>query len=138
MTPADLVPLCTVDLTLERPHVIGDGPAGSRMVAGITGMELRGLRLTASLAGPEAADWLTIANGVASIDVRATVRTADGALVFVQYQGRSDVAGGLGSAPIYTAVRFETSDERYRWLNPLQVVGKGELGELRYEWYELR
>jgi hypothetical protein len=38
--------------------------------------------------------------------------------------------------------RFETSDERYLWLNRIQAIGKGTLYEdglsLDYEWYEAR
>jgi len=42
---------------------------------------------------------------------------------------------------IYVAPRFETSDERYAWLNRVQAIGKGIVNEdllLDYEWYEVR
>lgn len=54
-------------------------------------------------------------DGTGTVDVRVLVETADGALVFVQYQGRVDLSAGMG-APIYIAPRFETSDPRYAWL----------------------
>jgi len=43
-------------------------------------------------------------------------------------------------APIYTAPRFDTGDERYARLNKIQAVAKGRLDgtTLRYEVYELR
>lgn len=72
------------------------------------------------------------------VDVLTMTLTGDGALVFVQYRGPSDVTGGVGAAPIYVAPRFETSDERYQWLNHIQAVAKGLLSELRYDWFELR
>ncbi len=133
----ELVPLCGVDLEIARPHEIGDGPRGARRVAPVTGMTLTGERLRGSLVGP-AADWLTTVDGVASIDVRATIETHDGALVYIEYTGRSDASEGLGAAPIYVAVRFETGDARYRWLNTVQAVGKGSLAERHYDWFEVR
>lgn len=132
-----LVHLCTVDLELAPVTSIGDGPAGRRLVAGIDAMRLHGSRLNASLEGRTAADWLTLAAGVATIDVRATVRTDDGALVYLQYHGRSDASNGFGTAPVFVAVTFETSDPRYQWLNHTQATGKGVVSERRYEWYQL-
>jgi hypothetical protein len=43
-------------------------------------------------------------------------------------------------APVYTAPRFETGDERYAWLNRVQAVAKGELDgtTLTYEVFEVR
>ena len=65
------------------------------------------------------------------------METDDGALVFVQYHGRVDVGAG---GPTYATPRFETGDDRYRWLNKIQAVGKGILdgNTLTYELYELR
>lgn len=134
----ELLPLCTVDLELAPATLVGEGPSGTRMVVDVTGMTISGERLNAELKGSAAADWLTIVGTVATIDVRATVETNDGALIYIQYQGRSDVTNGIGSNPIYVAPRFESSDERYRWLNHVQAVGKGDLASLRYEWFEVR
>lgn len=138
LQPPALIPLCQVDLELGPPVIVGDGPSGSRIVVAILAMTLTGDRLNGALKGPSAADWLTVAGGVATIDVRVTIETDDGALIYVQYRGRSDVAKGIGASPMYVAPTFETGDERYRWLNPIQAVGKGLLSELRYDWYELR
>lgn len=132
-----LRPLCTVDLELQPPTMIGDGPSGKRMIVDIAAMQLRGERLNAELEGRAAADWLTIGANVARIDVRATLRTRDGALLYLQYRGRSDVTHGIGSAPIIVAPTFETSDERYLWLNAVQAIGKGSLAARRYEWFEV-
>ena len=132
-----LVPLCQVDLRLSPSLVVGAGPSGHRIVVAIESMDIRGDRLNATLAGPTAADWLTIVGTTATIDVRATVVTHDGALVYIQYHGRSDTTNGFGSAPVFVAVNFETGDARYRWLNSMQAVGRGELAKLRYDWYEL-
>jgi Protein of unknown function (DUF3237) len=74
------------------------------------------------------------------LDVRFSAETDDGALIYVQYNGRTDVSQGPGTAPIYVAPRFETGDERYAWLNRIQAVGKGALdgNTVTYDWYEIR
>ncbi|MFK8042764.1 DUF3237 domain-containing protein [Congregibacter sp.] len=130
--------LCSVQLTLRTPSMVGEGPSGQRVIAEIEAMSVRGDRLHADLEGSAAADWLTIANKVAKIDVRATLRTHDGALIYLQYKGRSDATNGLGSSPIVVAPTFETSDERYLWLNAVQAIGKGDLALRRYEWFEVQ
>jgi Protein of unknown function (DUF3237) len=60
----------------------------------------------------------------------------------VQYHARLDASQGLQfPMTIYVAPRFETGDQRYTGLNPIQAVGKGTLNEdlsLDYEWYEIR
>jgi Protein of unknown function (DUF3237) len=95
------------------------------------------------LLGAAAADWMVLgADGTGFVDARLTIRTHDGAIVFVQYNGRLDFTRGL-QFPItaYVAPRFETGDERYAWLNRIQAIGKGFLNEdlsLDYEWYEAR
>ena len=134
----EFVPLCSVELALAAPTVIKNGPSGMRMIAPIEAMRMSGERLNGTLAGPAAADWLTIADGVATIDVRATIRTEDDATIFVQYRGRSDASQGMGTKPVHVAATFETDAAQYAWLNPLLAVGRGELSELRYEWFEVR
>ncbi len=66
------------------------------------------------------------------------MQTDDGALVFVHYAGRVDAT--VPAAPIYATPRFDTGDDRYRWLNRLQAVAKGRFDGciLTYELYELR
>jgi len=134
----ELAHLCTVEIELAPPIVVGEGPDGMRMIVEVTSMIFSGERLNATMKGQAAADWLTIVGTVAKIDVRATVETLDGALIYVQYKGRTDVKDGIGSSPIYVAPTFETSDERYQWLNHVQAAGKGDLKTHRYEWFELR
>lgn len=138
MDSLTLIPLCSVDLELAAATVIKAGPAGTRIIAPITGMRLTGDRLNGTLEGQAAADWMTVVDGVATIDVRATIRTDDDAIVFVQYRGRSDASQRIGAAPMHVAVTFETAAPQYAWLNALLAVGRGELSEMRYEWFEVR
>ena len=109
--------------------------------AEVTSGTVEGERLNGTVKGNAAADWmLTDANGVATVDVRITLETDDGALIFVTYGGRAEWSEGPGSKPIYVAPRFETSDDRYAWLNSIQAVGKGQLGRgtVTYEIAEVR
>ena len=134
-----LVPLCSLDITMGETLLVGDGPAGFRVVAEVAGGTVSGDRLRGSLAGNAMADWIVVNGGIATVDVRGVLRTHDDATVYVQYRGRIDMSNGPGTAPIYVAPTFETADERYAWLNLVQAVGVGTLdGEhLHYDWYEV-
>jgi hypothetical protein len=135
----ELVPLGTMTAVLAQPFVLSDTPVGSRWIFEVEDATVEGERIRGKLKGRAAADWLVVGpDGTGTIDVRALIETDDGALVFVQYHGRVDVGGGGGVT--YATPRFETGDERYRWLNKIQAVGKGILegNTLTYELYELR
>lgn len=137
----ELVPLCTIDITLaEEQLFVGEGPAGLRVVVEVGDLTVTGDRLSGRVKGRAAADWLTVVGPVATVDVRATIETDDGALVYVTYRGRSDFSEGPGAAPIYSAPTFETGDPRYAWLNLVQAVAKGTLdgNHLTYEVHEVR
>ncbi|GAC1546886.1 MAG: DUF3237 domain-containing protein [Acidimicrobiales bacterium] len=136
----ELLPLCTLDVTLADPIVVGEGPAGLRIIYEVVEASMEGARLNAKMRGGASADWITVSGTVGSLDVRATFETEDGAIIYAAYRGRTDVSQGPGAAPIYVAPLFECGDPRYSWLNSLQAVGKGELtgSALHYEWFELR
>jgi hypothetical protein len=135
----ELIPLCEVDVTLAEPIMVGPGPAGMRVIGEVRSARATG-RLSGSLKGNAAADWLVLQGDVGMLDVRVTIETDDGAVVFAQYNGRMDISAGLGAKPVYVAPRFETGDPRYAWLNLVQAVGKGQIDglALHYEWYEMR
>jgi hypothetical protein len=61
---------------------------------------------------------LTGSGRTGTFDIRETIRTDDGATIFVQYHGRLDASQGL-QFPMgaYVAPRFETGDERFASLN---------------------
>ena len=140
MSALELVPLGTMTALLRPPFVLDGTPAGGRWIFEVAEGAIEGDRVRGSLKGRAAADWLVVGpDGTGTLDVRALFETDDGALVFVQYHGRLDLSDGPG-APVYATPRFETGDERYRWLNRIQAVGKGRLDgpTLTYELYELR
>src|SRR6185312_14562423 len=85
-----------------------------------------GPRVSGVQKGP-AADWLTVGPmGVATLDIRFALETADGALIYVEGKGRTDAAAfAKAGGPMVWAPRFETGDARYRWLNLVQAVATG-------------
>ena len=111
-------------------------PLATVSVAGIRDGRWDGERLRGNIVGP-GGDWAMPGPGGAMLlDVRQVVVTDDGAVVYVTYHGRADRSRGT-----YTiAPTFETSEERYAWLNLVQAVGKGRLvdGRFVYEVYEVR
>lgn len=135
----ELVPLCTATVSLADPILLPGAPFGSRVIGEVTAMEVEGERLKAHQRGAAAADWLVMSpdGTLGLVDVRVTLETEDGAVIFASYRGRLD----LTTMTVYTAPLFETGDERYGWLNSIQAVAKGtfpEPGRLVYEMYELR
>lgn len=138
---------------LHPPEVIGPVPEGLRINRHISGGEVHGPNLRGKLR-PVGADWVTIrTDGVGIIDVRATIETHDGALIYVAYSGVVDMGvdgyqkllrgepppNGL---PLRTTPRCSTSHPDYLWLNRLQCVGIGqtviERSEVVYDVYALR
>lgn len=122
---------------IARP-TIADGPFGTKVVATVTAGTFVGPRITASLPdGVAAGDWITVlADGTFSLDVRFSMRTDDGADIYVTYTGYGSRHAD-NSAKIRTAPRFETGDERYAWLNGLFCVALGTTTDdgVEYEVY---
>jgi hypothetical protein len=135
--PVELVPLGRMDITLKAPFVLGGVPAGTFVVAELESVRFEGERLQASGKGSANADWVTISpDGTAVIDVKILLESDDGALIFVSYTGRLDLATGTA----YAAPTFQTGDERYSWLNGMLALGKGKTDQqtLTYELHEVR
>ena len=93
----------------------------------VASVEVEGERIRASLAAHDAADWLTMAadGSVGAVEVRFTLKTHDGAIIYIEHGGRADLENGL----IATAPTSQTGDRRYRWPNHIQAMGAGALGE---------
>src|SRR5262245_64494761 len=104
--------------------VVESGPQGTRTIVQVLGGRLEGPRVKAAVQIP-AGDWITNrADGTYKLDVRLTLRTDDGALILVTYNGvgqTTDAGASLRVAPL-----FETGDSRYVWLTRLQAVAVGE------------
>jgi hypothetical protein len=135
----EVIPLARAELTVGHVVAVGATPRGLRTIGEVTAARFEGQRFNAHLAGSAAADWsLARPDGVVEVDVRMALQTDDGALVYLAYEGNLDPE--RGAQPVLSMMRFETSDERYLWLNRIRAVGKGEFaaGAVRYEIFELR
>jgi hypothetical protein len=132
-----LDPLLTAEISLAPAQELGDTPQGRRRIINITGGTFRGERLSGKVL-PGGADWQIIrGDGVADLDARYTLETADGALIYVRNHGYrhgpADVLRKLSlgeevDPSLYymrTTPLFETGDARYAWLNRLICIGTG-------------
>ena len=104
---------------------------------------------------PPAGDWLTPQpDGSFRLDVRGTIKTDDGEMIFVEYTGvvvsteeatdRYNKGEVITSKDEYfvTAPRFTTASKKYEWINQLQAVGKmvsrQRNGQLKYDVFAVR
>ena len=147
-----LEPLFRAEINLASAQELGDTPLGRRRIIPITGGTVSGARLSGEVL-PGGADWQVIRpDGVADLDARYTIRTADGALVYVRNRGyrhgppeviaRLARGESVDSSLYYmrTTPRFETGDERYAWLNRIVCVGSGArlAGAVRIDFYAVQ
>jgi hypothetical protein len=119
-------PLMTLRLATAPTQKLGSAPHGERITFPITGGSFEGDRLRGTVL-PGGADWaLKRADGVIELDLRVTLSTDDGAIVYMTFEGiRDDAAPG---APYFrTLPRFETSEPKYSYLNKMLAVGIGEI-----------
>lgn len=152
--PYTLDYLFSYTATLQLPpEVIGPVPDGLRTNVYLTGGTISGPRMNGTLR-PVGADWgLLRQDGVFQLDVRATMETDDGALIYVTAGGVIDTGedgyqkflnGELppDGTPIRAVPRFQTAHPNYLWLNRLQCLNIGEAnlsqGEVRYDVYAVR
>jgi Protein of unknown function (DUF3237) len=130
--------LGTMQVQTGTRTVVENGPQGTRTIVQIVSGRFEGPRLKASVQIP-AGDWITNrADGSYKLDVRLTLKTDDGALILVTYNGigqTTPAGASLRAAPL-----FETGDPRYAWLTKLQTVAVGErVGtDVKYNVYALK
>jgi hypothetical protein len=130
--------LFTLTALVDPPQTLGQTPLGGRRIVTVTGGQFEGERLSGQVL-PGGGDWLLErADGVFVLDVRLTLRTDDGALIYMTYgglrHGPPEVLARLatgepvdpGSYYFRTTPGFETADERYSWLNRIVSVAIGE------------
>ena len=131
--------LMTLRVTVAAPQNIGAVPNGTRRIAPLSGGGFEGLRLRGTVLPGGSADWLLLrADGVLELDLRATLRTDDGALVSMRSFGLrhgppeviAAVARGEAVDPatyyFRTTPRFETGHPAYAFLNRLVAVASGD------------
>lgn len=151
--PVDSVPvthLCDISVELQPAQVINTA-TGLRLTFVITAGEVTGPALRGEVL-PGGGDWLQVGgDGVGHVDVRATIRTHDGALIHftsggvirIPPDGFQRLREGHPLPFTETYVRttpvFETADERYRRLAQVVTVGYNVLSpdHVDYRVYQL-
>jgi hypothetical protein len=79
--------LCSVTGFVAPPRDIGVTPRGTRRFYPVTGGSFEGPRLRGEVL-PDGGDWLLLRpDGVLEQDVRITLKTDDGAFIYVRYAG---------------------------------------------------
>jgi hypothetical protein len=125
-----------VDMSVElEPVQIVTTPVGNRMVFIAKGGRLEGPRISGEVL-PGGGDWLLAgSDGIGRVDVRATIKTDDealihytaGGLIKIPADGLARLAAGqrlaFGETYVRTTPKFETADERYAWLSTLVAIG---------------
>lgn len=134
------------------PENLGETPEGIRLHFYREGGEIEGPRLRGRFL-PVGGDWLLVRpDGVGMVDVRGTIESEEGALIYQYYSGALDFgpeameglrAGQLPAVVLSRIVpRFVTSHPTYLWINRVQAVGIGEsrpeMGGTLYDIYALR
>jgi Protein of unknown function (DUF3237) len=127
-----------LDAQLGVPDDLGETPQGRRRVVALTGGRAEGPALSAELVAGTAADWQVVRpSGTAVADLRYTLRTDDGALLYVQAHGTrhgpaevlARLAAGEEVDPdaytFRTTVTIETADPELAWLNDGVFVAVG-------------
>lgn len=147
--------LMTYQVLLDAPTPIDS----SLMVINVkpTGGWAKGPVISGTFQAP-GADWLRVMpSGALRLDVRAVLKTDDGALIYMTYNGiiqhspesaermsQGEVLTASDIPYFVTAPTFQTSSPTYAWLNSVQAVSKmveiklGEGGYVRYDTFIVR
>ena len=126
-------------LGVGAPQMAGTTRTGELRIIPVTGGTIEGPALTGEVLPGTAADWLRVdPDGTAHMDVRLTIRSKDGHVVFMHYSGirtakpevlaRLNAGEAVDPAEYYfrTAIRFETGAAPLAWLNRVLAVGIGQ------------
>jgi hypothetical protein len=141
MTPLPLASefLFRATLSVGAPQAVGATRTGELRIIPVTGGTIEGPALTGEVLPGTAADWLRVdPDGTAHMDVRLTIKTTEGHIVFMHYSGirtgkapvlaRLNAGEAVDPAEYYfrTAIRFETGAAPLAWLNRILAIGIGQ------------
>ena len=125
--------------TLDSPIKIGQTPFGERIIYPVTGGYINGPEIKGKVLA-NGGDWLTRLDSTTSkLDVRAVAETEDGELIYTYYEGFIHFNPD-GSYYFRTNPVFQTSSEKYYWLNYTIAVGVGKLTDtgVTYKVYAIK
>ena len=130
---------------------IGCTPFGDRAIVEVNGGEFRGPRLKGHIRKAGVGDWLTIGDTHAHLDIRTTLVTQDGAVIYFEILGKLEmteavqkaIAGEVntdfGEQYFFTTPKMQCGDPRYKWVNNIVCVAEGRLqsGKADFDVYEV-
>jgi hypothetical protein len=147
--------LFDLGINLDAPQTIGQGLRGTRIIFPFQNGFVKGNKINGKISSCSA-EWGLIADSTTfKVDVRATIETSDGALIYMTYTGYNHAdekkfaminagrANELSPSDYYfrTALTFETGSPKYAWLNYTVAVGIGSLpesGKVFYRVYAIK
>src|SRR5436190_24047326 len=145
-----LTPVYRLDAALGEPLDVGEVSQGQRRIVPLTGGTFSGPELNGKLLPGASADWqIVLQDGTALGDIRYTLQTDGGVLLFVQSRGvrhgSPEVLERLGRGEVVdpseytfrTSTRIETASLELDWLNRGVFVGAAgrRPGGVVYETY---
>jgi len=129
--------LFTITLKVSEIQGLGHTPLGDRRVAVVDGGSFEGPKLKGTILRG-GADWILARPDAAlQLDVRLTLKTDDGDIIGMIYQGyrhgpaavidRLNRGEPVDPSEYYFRVAplFETASQKYGWLNRVVAVGTG-------------
>jgi len=136
-------------INAQFPEMIGPIPEGMQLNFYITGGEISGPKVVGKVR-PVGGDWMTVRrDGVGILDIKGTLETQDGALIYATIDGTFDfgedgydkILRGWhppSGAPFRASPRFRTAHPNYLWLNRghFLAIGAAFTERLRIE-YEI-
>lgn len=124
--------LFEMEAELEPPQDVGD-----RQIYIVKSGVIRGPRINGTVLSG-GGDWAKRRpDGSTMLDVRGTIKTDDGELIYTWYRGI--IAQKDGGMYFRTTPYFETKSEKYAWLNHVVAVGvfKPVAGKVAYDVFEI-
>lgn len=131
--------LYEIEFTLDSIIDVGKTPLGKRVIYPVTGGVFEGPKIKGKVL-PIGADWLVgLESGTKKLDVNVVLETDDGAIIYVTYTGFYH-SNDDGSVYFRIIPIFETSSEKYNWLNHTISVGIGrsKKGGVEYTVYAIK
>jgi hypothetical protein len=138
-------------LDMGEAHDLGITPSGWRRMRVLPTGSLVGPRIEATVLPGGLDAFLRKSDGTLHTDARLTLRTSDGALIYLTYRGvrygspeamaRIEANQPVGDDEYYlrNVPAFETASPAYEWLNRIVAVGVGrrEPNAVAYTIYEI-
>ena len=146
--------LYSISINLGEAIPVGPTPNGVRMIMPVVGGSFEGPMMSGRVLN-SGADWALLRpDGSVALDVRCALETEDGASIYATYGGRiiipdavaerfgnPDQVEDVSPADYYFRITpyYETSSERYAWLNNVVAVGVGKRTKagVYYDVYEI-